>query len=284
MLARPIDGDPDSAIRDLQWALEVKLNGKRLLADGTSGKLLLFNRHGERTDAPRSVRKELETLVTIGAIFDGELVDDRYWVFDMPTCASIVLPPDTCVVHQSPDNDGVTVIGPPPWVERRAALEALFDPHIWKPNYVKLLPVARTTARKRTMAKKIWHGGYEGFILKQISSPYRPGGRAGEWLKVKNVRTVDCIVESFGTDKHNVQLTVYLDGERVPIGECSRYEGDAPRAKVGDVIEVEYLDAGSPESPRLCQPHAKRLRDDKTPAECTLDQLDGSYANKKVLV
>lgn len=263
--ARGVDGDPARYIRDNEWAVDLKCNGRRLLVDGTMGKLRFFNKEGNRTDAPRTIAKELETLVTINAVLDGEFVDKHFWAFDMPACATMVSPAS-------------------PWDDRRAALEALFDPHIWNPHFVHLLPVALTTARKRAMMKRVWNGGYEGVMLKKRSAPYHMGERTSDWLKVKNVRTVDCIVESFGTKKHNIQLTVYQDGEKVEIGECSRYEGDAPKANLGDVIEVEYLDAGSPESPRLCQPHAKKLRDDKSPSDCLLDQLDGSYANKKVLV
>lgn len=267
MLSRPIEVDPAAFLANKGYALDLKLNGRRLLAEGTTGKLQFFNRHGERTNVAKDLATELATLVTIGGSLDGELMPDgRFWCFDMPACNALVTPRS-------------------PWSERRAALEALLDPHIWQPSFVRLLPTARTTARKRAMAKRIWRDGFEGYVLKNVHSLYEPGPhRSGAWTKVKNVRTVDCEVRSFGTDKHNLQLGVYHDGEPVEIGECSRYEGDAPRAKVGDVIEVAYLDAGSPETPRLCQPHAKSLRTDKRPKECLLDQLDGSWAKKSALV
>lgn len=267
MLARPIEGDPDHYIRDPEWALDLKVNGRRLVANGTMGKLRFFNRRGERTDGPRTIVKELETLVTLNAVLDGEYVGNEYWVFDMPACATMVTPAT-------------------PWDERRAALEALFDPHIWNPHYVKLLPTARTTARKRSMMKRIWNSGHEGAVLKRVSAPYEPGARSGSWLKAKHVRTIDTVVMSFGTDKDNLQFGVYRDGELVEIGECSRLEGDAPRVDVGDVLEVAVLNVGSPDKPRAYQPHAKRRRDpaEKQPSECTWDQIDGLWIQKGVLV
>lgn len=264
-LARGVEGDPGRYLADNEWALEQKMNGSRLVVDGTMGRLRFFNKEGSSTNGPRAALKELEILTSINAVLDGEVVGKEFWVFDMPACGTLVTPAS-------------------PWDDRRAALEALFNPKIWKPRFTRLLPAATTTARKRALRKKVWAAGHEGVMLKRRDAPYRMGERTSDWLKDKNVRTVDCIVQSFGTEKHNMQLTVYRDGELVEIGECSRYEGQAPQAKIGDVIEVAFLDAGSPESPRLCQPHAKRLRADKSAASCLLDQLDGTYANKKVLV
>lgn len=265
MLARGIEGDPDRYIRDPEWVCELKCNGKRMVANGTMGKLRFFNRSGVRTDAPKHLLPELQILIDMNIVLDGEIVDKDYWVFDMPCCGELVSPKSS-------------------WEDRHDALEAFFK--LWKPKHVRLLPVARTTARKRAMMKKIWAAGAEGAVFKRTTSAYHSGEpRNGSWLKAKNVRTVDCVVKSFGTDKHNMQLVVYRDGEEVEIGECSRYEGDAPRAQVGDVVEIQFLDAGKhPDAPRLCQPHCKSLRTDKRAEQCLIDQLDGSWVQRKVLV
>jgi len=36
--------------------------------------------------------------------------------------------------------------------------------------------------------------GLEGVVAKRLESPYRPGERSREWLKVKSVKTADCVV------------------------------------------------------------------------------------------
>lgn len=264
MKARNAEYDPDYYIKLALWAMEQKLDGKRLLADGTTSRLLLFNSKGERTNCNRFLAVELAILVHMNAILDGELMADGiYWVFDMPLCDRLVDPSTT-------------------WTDRQLALDAFISSQDFQ--WIRLLRSEVTTRRKRSLARSVFNGGHEGYVLKRTDSLYRFGTKSSNWLKVKNVRTVDAIVASFGTNKHNVQLEVYVGDERIPIGECSRYEGEAPRAQIGDVIEVEFLNAGDPEKPRLYQPHAKRIRnDEKDPDECTLDQLDGTYAKKLVL-
>lgn len=269
MLAQSCVGDPDRYIRDSLWAALQKLDGKHLVADGTMGSLRYYNRKGDRTDCPKLIARDLQTLLALDAVLDGELMaNGTYVVFDLVACGSLVTPAT-------------------PWSDRRLTLESLFDPHIWKPERVKLLPCARTTIRKRTLFKKVWTQGYEGVMLAKVDAPYRPAkspyDRSPHSLKCKNVRTIDAVVKSLGTTKQNMQLEVYRDGEPVDIGECSRLEGDAPKAKAGDVIEIQVLNCGTPEKPRLYQPHAKRLRDDKDPNECTYDQLNGLW-KKAVLL
>lgn len=257
-------------LRDPQWAVELKMNGRRLLAQAFGSGIRGFNRKGDRTDIPRQIGTELAVVSALDVALDGELMADGiFWVFDMPRCGGLV-------TTQTP------------WEDRRDTLQALIDSDLWQPQHIRVLPAARTTRAKRALVARIVKHGYEGYMLKRVTGPYREprsrDDRSPDWLKVKNVRTVDCIVGSFGTDKQNVQLFVYEGAEPVPIGECSRLEGDAPKAEVGDVLEVAFLDAGKPDAPRLYQPHAKCLRQDKSPDECTIRQLDGCWAMKTVLV
>lgn len=263
MLCRNLEVDLDAIIRDSRYALEVKCDGKRVLASGVNDKLNIFNRRGERTSVKAGLRNELETLVTIRGCIDGELVDGILYAFDLPQCGDFVMPGT-------------------PWAERTGALETLLSPHFWDAQYVRLLPAALTTAHKRALVKKVWAGGFEGVVAKRIDSRYEFGKRSGSWLKAKNVRTVDAVVMSFGADKANLQFGVYRDGDLVQIGECSRLEGDAPRVNIGDVLEVAMLNAGTPTKPRAYQPHAKHRRDpaEKPASECTFDQLNGLWIQK----
>lgn len=39
--------------------------------------------------------------------------------------------------------------------------------------------------------------GLEGVVAKRLDSPYRPGRRSGEWLKIKNVRTQEVVLGGY---------------------------------------------------------------------------------------
>ncbi len=39
--------------------------------------------------------------------------------------------------------------------------------------------------------------GFEGIIAKQRSSPYLPGNRGSDWIKIKGTRTLDCIIVGY---------------------------------------------------------------------------------------
>jgi ATP-dependent DNA ligase len=255
MLARPLEDDPDLLIRDNEWALETKLDGKRILASGIEGHAVrTYNRKADRTDVPAPIARELETLLAIRAVVDGELIDGRLWLFDMPACGSLATPSTA-------------------WDDRRAALEALFDPHIWRPTNIKLLPCARTTTQKRALFKRLRNGNFEGAIAKRRSSLYRPGQRSTDWRKIVFRSTVDCLVVGQGRDgKANFVLGLFCDGDLVEVGEVSALTGDGPRVSVGNVVTVTYRHL-SPRSGRLLMPVKPILRDDKDASECTFDQL-----------
>jgi ATP-dependent DNA ligase len=85
--------------------------------------------------------------------------DLRYVVFDVPFLAGVDLRPT-------------------PWVERRARLELLaeaFDVPF------ELSPLVQPSA---DLAREIADGRLEGIVLKDRTSLYRDGSRAG-WLKVR---------------------------------------------------------------------------------------------------
>jgi ATP-dependent DNA ligase len=89
-----------------------------------------------------------------------------------------------------------------PLSERRAALDAFFEA-LADPGLLRLSPYTR----RRTEAQR-WldhaGGALDGVIAKRIDGPYITGERA--MLKVKSLRTADCVVGGFryGTDSKEV--------------------------------------------------------------------------------
>lgn len=255
MLCQPA---PESALVDYctdpAFAASQKVDGRRLLvvrtADGLSG----LNRRGLPTGVFREIRDGL-LRCPVEFVMDGELMLEGrvFWVFDAPEVSDLVAP------HS-------------PYVERRAALEALFHHCELESEHVRLLPEFRTDVEKLELAQRVVEAHAEGLVFKELESRYMYGSRSAQWRKVKLVKSLDCIATGFGAGGHdNITVSVYSDGELVEVGEVTRQAGDGQRVQLGDVITVTYLSwSGS----RLIQPTRPILRGaEKAPQECTIDQL-----------
>ncbi len=82
--------------------------------------------------------------------------------------------------------DGRSLL-PLPYIERRAQLDGLelTGSNWWTPPY---------QLDGRALLEESQTLGLEGVIAKKLASPYRPGARNGEWLKVKVPRTQPFVV------------------------------------------------------------------------------------------
>jgi ATP-dependent DNA ligase len=79
-----------------------------------------------------------------------------------------------------------------PQAQRRERLEALLA-HARPPLH--LTPMTRDRARAAEWLQQFEGAGLDGVVAKAADVPYRPGKRA--MLKVKHVRTADCVVAGF---------------------------------------------------------------------------------------
>lgn len=258
---------PTLAVDD-DVVFEQKLDGHRvmLVSPGGDAEPIALTRNGQpyTKGLPRRVR---EWRFPEGngygeMILDGELVGDTYWVFDMP---------------RSSANDETT-----PLRVRRYALEQVFEFLTQGCSAMRLVPQAKTTDEKRALAERALKDNFEGLVVKRKESPYRAGGRTGEWMKLKFVTTVDCIVAGVRTDgKDSVDLCLIGPGTQfVDVGRASLIGKEKGGViSKGDVIEVRYLYTGA--GGRLYQPTILRKRTDKPFHECTIDQL--KHVNKAVM-
>lgn len=149
--------------------------------------------------------------------------------------------------------------------------------------------------------------GLEGAIGKAIHSPYLPGIRSGFWIKIKGVKTLDCIVVGYtpgegrrGQSFGSLVLAVYnKDNELEHVGNVGggfndqtlaslkpRLEGlvrEAPVlkkpiepkvpvtwVKPNLVVETKYMTITSEKKLRF--PRFGRLRNDKKPLDCRFEQ------------
>jgi len=184
-----------------------------------------------------------------------------------------------------------------PFAERRAALEAL----VRAP--VELSPLVRDADEAEG-----WLHTTEGVVAKQLDAPYEPGKRT-RMVKVKRVRTIDCVVVGWRPGKEegtvgSLILGLYEPGgELKVVGHTSGFRGAEKRELVGRLAPYETGERGSADPSRWksdkelewvsLRPelvveiafeqvsgqrirHGTKLlrwREDKPPAECRIEQL-----------
>jgi ATP-dependent DNA ligase len=201
MEAKSVEALPDGR----EWQFEPKWDGFRCLAFKSGNKVDLRAKSGK--PLARYFPEVVAALLGLTAdnfVIDGELIIkvggalsfDALQMRLHPAQSRITklsndTPAHLIVFDMLVDTDGEPVIERP-LSERRRRLEE-FIGTIGKPKMLKLSPATRS----RSKAEK-WlsgHDGTDGVVAKRIDSPYSPGERA--MLKVKRLRTADCVVGGF---------------------------------------------------------------------------------------
>lgn len=188
-----------------------------------------------------------------------------------------------------------------PLLERHALLEQAVDPQ------VRLSLSRGVVEHGLAYFAAVADKGLEGIVAKRLSSRYRPGKRSPDWIKVRNVSSVDCVIggfipkeqrmfkslvlgvypESGGrllhyighvgtgfTTAQNRALRARLAGrrrERSPFGAQPPECKDALWVKPDIVCTVEYLTLTA--NGHLRHPTFRGVREDKLPGECAIDQV-----------
>jgi ATP-dependent DNA ligase len=184
-----------------------------------------------------------------------------------------------------------------PYGERRAALEEF----VAEP--IELTPMVRAAEEAER-----WLHEAEGVIAKEWDAPYRPGERSG-MVKIKRVRTIDAVVMGWRPGKEEGTVGALIlglyepDGRLREVGHSSGFTAKQKREMVAELAPYETGDRGSAAPSRwtagrdlewvslrpelvveITFDHTssgrirhgakvQRWRDDKPPAECTVDQL-----------
>jgi len=294
------------------WRYEPKWDGFRTIAFRDGDRVELQSRGGKAMNRyfPEVV-DQLLAMPVEQAVLDGEMivVVDGVQEFDLlsqrihPASSRVERlareTPTSYVAFDLLAGSGETLLELA-YEERRERLEALdLGP-------VELTPVTGD----RDSAGQWLTGVSEGVIAKQADAPYLPGERRG-MVKVKRVRTADCVVVAFRFGKEegtvgSLILGVYDDeGELHVVGHTSGFKAREKRELVGLLEPYRTGERGSGEPSRwkseeelvweglrpelVCEVsfdhitgqrirHGAgflRWREDKAPEECTLDQLRG---------
>jgi bifunctional non-homologous end joining protein LigD len=216
-LVRPMLATPGGLPRrDDGWAFEFKWDGVRAIAYVDGGRIRLLSRNDrDITPSYPELRHVGEALGSRDAVLDGEIV-----AFDSagrPSFASLqsrmhVLDENKArrLAQQTPvayvvfdllflDGRPFVDLG---YRERRAALEdlALGGPHLAVPPRFEGSGADVLSASRAQ--------GLEGVVAKRLDSPYRPGRRSPEWIKVKHVNTQEVVVVGWAPGKGRREGTI----------------------------------------------------------------------------
>jgi DNA ligase D-like protein (predicted ligase) len=295
---------------DSNWVFEIKWDGFRAIAY-VKETFSLRSRNGKELKGTFPEIEEL-THLTSNVVVDGEIVIVKEGRVDFQALQkrSQVLSPLE-VAHRAKSSPATYVIfdileknGKPlvdlPLVERKEILRQSVNEG--QHNLISDCVEGRGEEYYHSAVQK----GLEGVVAKKKSSLYEQGQRTGAWLKIKNLKMVDCVIFGYtkgegarqstfgalvvrlydknkkpvfianvGTGFTNQMLTSFYDrfqGMKIDSAPFS-VEGtqNITWVKPTLVCEVIYLEVTS--DCRLRAPRFHYLRADKPPNECTLEQL-----------
>lgn len=190
-----------------QWMYEPKWDGFRCLAYRDGDMVQLQSKAGKPLERYfPDVVATVKSLSATRAVIDGEMVIPVDGKFSFDELLLRIHPAESRVkklVAEHPAqfilfdllvDDRGTRITELPLQERRAKLEKFFQKHANSPS-LKLSPVTRDLAEAAEWLKGAG-GNRDGVVAKRSDLPYQSGNRTG-MVKVKRIRTADCVVGGF---------------------------------------------------------------------------------------
>lgn len=235
-----------------EWAYEFKWDGVRAVAVVTGGAVRLYARSGAEITAAYPELIPLGGQLANG-VLDGEIVvldaagrpsftalAERMHVRDPGRAARLAAAhPVTMMIFdllRIRDADLTRL----PYATRRQVLErlGLAGPHWLVPPSFADGPATVAAAREYAL---------EGVVAKRVSSPYRPGVRSPDWVKVKLEATEDLVVGGWKPGARRLgSLLVGVPAGPVPVGRpgpvrlrfCGRVGGGISGAAERDLLAV----------------------------------------------
>ena len=294
----------ESVLFSNEYIFEPKMDGTRCISE-IGKEINLFNRRGKNiTKRYPEVVEELKKFDN--CIVDGEIIcynngkPDFYRLQqrehvenDFMIEIRAKLMPATYVIFDVLERNGKKLINIP-LIERKKILKDL----VKEGEHIQLIFYTYD-------GKKLWDEikkfSLEGVMAKNRKSLYYPGERRKEWVKIKNLHSIDVVIVGYTSEKRGISamgMGLYKNGELTYIGKvgtgfdnkmiemiqkklikvdkpCVKNYKAAPEKmiwiKPNLVAEVEYLEVT--EENELRSPSFKRFRNDKLPEECKFEQL-----------
>jgi bifunctional non-homologous end joining protein LigD len=301
----------EKSFTDKQWIFEVKWDGFRAIAY-INESISLRSRNNKELITYFPELRELEQL-TNNAVLDGEIIIFRDGKVDFQALLerrranSSIRPstdqlPAVYVVFDILEKDGKPLLDFP-LMRRKEILKATLKEgeHVLLEDFVE--------DKGEVYYEAILQEGLEGVIAKKKTSVYEPGFRSRNWLKIKKLRSCDCVIfgytkgagarkKAFGA----LILGLYAKGRPIFVGKVGTGFSHEILKKLMSKFEKITIDVAPFEletqenvtwlkpilvcevryqvltkDGRLRMPRFQGLRLDKEPSECTIDQLEFSF-------
>ncbi|MGD0203936.1 MAG: non-homologous end-joining DNA ligase [Candidatus Bathyarchaeia archaeon] len=308
--------DAPNPFSDKDWIFEVKWDGFRAIAY-IDEELSIKSRNENELKHNFPELAELTQLAD-GLVVDGEIVVMREGKPDFQSLLErgqavsageiqrqAKRAPVVYIVFDVLEKDDKPLIKLPLMERKKILKDSLREgPHVLLSDFIE----EKGEAYYQLALEK----GLEGVVAKKKDSPYEEGLRTGSWLKIKKLKTCDCVIFGYTRGEQSREKTFGAlilglydkDGKPVYVGKVGtgfteetlgvlsvtfeklKTELAPFKPESGDrvtwleptlVCEVAYQVVTR--DMRLRMPRFKSLREDKSPAECTLDQL---IENKKM--
>lgn len=201
---RPMLAETSEPFNSPEHYFEPKWDGLRCIAYVHNGKVEFQNRNLATVTSSYPELSRVDRNVRSGAaILDGEIVilenglpsfellQNRFGVYDHMQAKLLAnKAPATYIAFDLLHLNGKDLIDQP-LSDRKRKLSHLIKegPHIILSQYV--------AEEGRSYFRHAVRLGFEGVIAKKIDSTYQIGVRSRDWLKVKHVKTMDCVVAGF---------------------------------------------------------------------------------------
>ena len=292
------------------WIFEIKWDGIRAVSY-VNEELTIRSRNDKELKGNFPELEELSSLAR-KAVFDGEIVVMKEGKADFQTVLERSQltskrdiefmardSPATYVVFDILEKDDKPLLDLP-LIERKEILKQTLKEgkHVILSMYVE--------ERGEDYFQEAVKRGVEGIMAKKKDSRYLPGARSESWLKMKKLRTCDCVIFGYtageGARKGSfgaLILGLYEKSKPVFVGKVGTgfseetlrelmglFEGLKTDERTLEVVDVpERITWLRPELVcevgyqvvtrdfRLRMPRFHGLRADKAPAECTVDQI-----------
>jgi ATP-dependent DNA ligase len=263
------DGLPTDAS---EWALEGKFDGWRTLVSINGDVGLYGGRNGATyTGKVPYIEESLRAALPPDTLVDGELISASGTAGGVQTIMAAggahkpnaFSPALTLVVFDVILLNGADVKALP-YSNRRSLLEMIQ----W-PTHTYLSPVGECSEANHQRMLEL---GLEGSVLKRRTSPYMPGARSRDWLKMKFVDSEDCEIIGFeqgegASNQHQLGAFVVKlpTGVETTIKIPTKRDVEAvtadPDAFRGRIVEVAHN--GVMASGKLRHPRFLRWREDR---------------------
>jgi bifunctional non-homologous end joining protein LigD len=315
----PMYASVGSEIPGEGWTFEPKYDGIRVLAYATAADVKLMTRNGKDKSQqfPEIVAdlRKLAAQTKRSLVLDGEIValvngeparfqelQSRMHVKESRTIERLSSATPAALILFDILVDGDDVLIKEPWSKRRATLLK----RVGKRVTTQLRITESIEGDGKKMLEKARRQGWEGIMAKRIDSPYEPGKRTRNWLKLKIEFREEFVVGGFTEPRNSRELIGalllgYFDKDRFiyvghtgggftrkeleemyrrlkplerktsPFEETPKTNEKAHWVKPEIVVEVKFNEWTADR--RLRQPVFLGVRDDKDPKDVGLEGI-----------